>query len=1048
MHADDVLRTENVAVGISELRLPTRLWEPGDAGHLLALFLGGTMAPGRAFREQWDRLVKKSAEIYDHEAIEGELQNFARYLSEWLSAPEDILDQFKPLQLRVFVEPYVTFAGQATRKMRESAGFHGITFSEEAVGNLLLGLRSRLWKYASQTVILQLMIAKRRDEICAGDLDASKVEFTGLLLNKEFRLSLFQKFPILERVLLQVTMDSMAFWVEFTEHLCGDADRLRVQLGFDASTITGISPNVGDPHNCGRSVVILHNGDRKIVYKPRSLAVDRFYAETLAYLEEISDLPLKHASLIERDGYGWMEFVEHLGCDTPDTVRLVFKKLGYKVALLFILGCEDLHHENVIVRNDDAFFVDLEALFSAPLNFFERSDTDWAESFRRSPLSTLYFPAPAQCGTIYYDVSGGGFTAGQPIEYIGERHSSKDDDNGALFGLQRSMSEDSTNLPTVNGTPHRLLDYRDEFLSGFSNGLEDFIAFAASPKFVAWRARIGELRSRFIPRATASYEETLIKTLHPHAISKNAKDRIDVAATLIKDLWRAKAATELLPHDISSLQRGDVPLYTKMADSRAIWAPNGAKLDGMFSKSGAEMFDLRLADLRNGSSIREIDTVLLSFAARDVVLPGFGSGNAAAMDVPSPEFANAPFTSLCCDVDAGAEASGASALLVDAAIDIGDWVLRRAYSSGLRTSWTVRSGIHSCGLFASMSKVDLYAGVAGNLAFFSELYRVTRLDRFGEFARALFLAVNRGYSYDGLPIGAFNGLASVAFANSVYLKAFHEIDGDNVSHVFGRILEDEYQADFFDIISGWAGVLMTALGLAEQPISCHIDCAQLEDVIRLSKSRLLEAAIVGRDYVCWQEPSFPEPLIGMAHGACGISMALAKYSVARSDLEAREIALRGFRYAEALFDPVVSSWPDLRSAERRLGACAWCHGSAGIALARLKAQELGLFLVDAGIDRTIDTALRDVSRNGVSSNSGLCHGVVGNAAVLLRHPDYKEIGNSAVKTMARQWLSARELHGDIAIPTSELMDGVTGIGLQFLRCIDPTVCDVLTLETR
>ena len=81
------------------------------------------------------------------------------------------------------------------------------------------------------------------------------------------------------------------------------------------------------------------------------------------------------------------------------------------------------------------------------------------------------------------------------------------------------------------------------------------------------------------------------------------------------------------------------------------------------------------------------------------------------------------------------------------------------------------------------------------------------------------------------------------------------------------------------------------------------------------------------------------PLTGMSHGASGIAVALLElYSETRRE-EFLDTARGALAYEEALFDPVVGNWPDLRGVDepgsppRPISyGRAWCHGAPGIAL--------------------------------------------------------------------------------------------------------------------
>ena len=84
-------------------------------------------------------------------------------------------------------------------------------------------------------------------------------------------------------------------------------------------------------------------------------------------------------------------------------------------------------------------------------------------------------------------------------------------------------------------------------------------------------------------------------------------------------------------------------------------------------------------------------------------------------------------------------------------------------------------------------------------------------------------------------------------------------------------------------------------------------------------------------------------LAGLSHGASGVATALAHVSFALDDPRCADAAALALRYEAGLYDPARGNWPDLRKTlgpVDRLAMRSWCHGSVGVALARLRILEL------------------------------------------------------------------------------------------------------------
>ena len=81
------------------------------------------------------------------------------------------------------------------------------------------------------------------------------------------------------------------------------------------------------------------------------------------------------------------------------------------------------------------------------------------------------------------------------------------------------------------------------------------------------------------------------------------------------------------------------------------------------------------------------------------------------------------------------------------------------------------------------------------------------------------------------------------------------------------------------------------------------------------------------------------PLLGLAHGASGVALALAEAAAIAPDLRpGLALAVGGLAWESGWFDP-IQGWPDLRSDEPTFPVW-WCHGAAGITTVRLRLLQL------------------------------------------------------------------------------------------------------------
>ena len=282
-----------------------------------------------------------------------------------------------------------------------------------------------------------------------------------------------------------------------------------------------------------------------------------------------------------------------------------------------------------------------------------------------------------------------------------------------------------------------------------------------------------------------------------------------------------------------------------------------------------------------------------------------------------------------------------------------------------------------------------------------------------------------------------------------------------------------------DVIAGAAGAvpaLLDLYALFGQP--------SLLELARDLGDHLMTQA--HHDLTGWSWATLPHAsyrnLNGLAHGASGIGLALLELAMATGDGRYRFGAEMAFLYERSCYDGGRKNWPDLRNqplsemyqfglveqlkervrrgrapAYRPTYMTAWCHGSPGIGLARLRAWELtgqDIYLQEAKVAlQSTDASLDDEAL--AHTNYSLCHGASGNAELLLHGA--RQLDDAHLLERCHQ--VARRGHreweeGDAPWPCGtmdtandpSLLIGEAGIGSFYLRLVDPSVPSPLLLR--
>ena len=128
--------------------------------------------------------------------------------------------------------------------------------------------------------------------------------------------------------------------------------------------LVGLAGGAGDTHRHGRSVAIVEfSSGNRVVYKPRSLDVDRASATGRVDQRPWAVPAAARGAALIREDHGWAEFVAKPVCLARRDRRGSTNASGAYLAMLHALEATDFHYENVIASGEFPMLIDLEALF-------------------------------------------------------------------------------------------------------------------------------------------------------------------------------------------------------------------------------------------------------------------------------------------------------------------------------------------------------------------------------------------------------------------------------------------------------------------------------------------------------------------------------------------------------------------------------------------------------------------------------------------------------------------------------------------------------------
>ncbi|MBL8943471.1 MAG: type 2 lantipeptide synthetase LanM family protein [Myxococcales bacterium] len=914
---------------------------------------------------------------------------------------------------------------------------------------LFAPLAERLGRMASRTLALELRVADLQGLLVGDDPRSRYVDFVARLAEPEYAAALLDEYGVLRDQLHGAIDRWVGVSVAIVRHLVEDTAALADLFG-SLGRLVEVSTGAGDPHRGGRSVAILRfDGGRRLVYKPRSLAVDRHVQELLAWLDARGDHPpFRRLAVLDRADHGWVEWVEARPATSMDEARAYYRRLGGLAAVTYVLGAIDLHHENLIAAGEHPVLLDVETLFHPDLLELddgvahERSLRLLADSVAGSGM--LPQRGVDASGNLGPDLSGLGVDGVQTMSHLVPRWV---DAGTTAMRLTRAPAQlrGAHNRAVVAGVATDPVVFVDDMVAGFDAVYRCMMAHAdelAAPTGPI--AAFANDEIRVLLRPTRAYFRLLDESFHPDVL-RDLEDRQRLFERLRDVASPLRIPAGACDAELVELWRADIPMFTTTPSSRHLES-HGGRVPDALGESGLDRAFRRIAALDEDDRARQAWVLGATLAT-----------------LPSSHRRPEPPRTEAAKIDA---IDPARALAAARAI-----VERLSSQAILGTTDATWLGLTSWGdAGARLVPLDqgLYDGLPGVALLLGYFGAVTGDAAATELSRRAVAGVRGNLAIDGMPadLGAFSGAGGLIYTFAHLAALWGDTALLDHAHAIADDLRARAGSDAtFDVVGGVAGAILGLGALwSVDPRSTVVEAAIA------CGERLLAGAREDGVALVWPPSATPTglPLTGFSHGAAGIAAALAELHAITGDPRWRASAERALAYERSRFDVARGNWPDLRFGEDD-GAfqTAWCHGAPGIGLARLRSLGLATSPAsrgdgtsdrdDAVAHEEIRAALGTTIAHGFAGSHCLCHGGFGNLELLIAAHAAGGIGDRdelerTIATQTTRFLDELDRVGPrcatrTGVETPGLMTGLAGIAFALLRLAAPTqVPSVLVLE--
>lgn len=831
--------------------------------------------------------------------------------------------------------------------------------------------------------------------------------------------------------------------------------------------LTEIETSISDSHCNGRSVIIItFQSGLKLVYKPKNLGLDIEYFKFLNWLNnQNKSFSFKIIKILNRQNYGWVEYVKHTPCNNITEVQNFYERAGMLLCLLYVLNASDCHRENVIACGEHLVLIDIETLMLHRVYSLESLlepellKISESQKLNSSVLQIGLLPFWRIDKNQVYDTSGLGSI--EPVSFSYQLAKWKNINTDKM-----QVTYEIAEIPTVANIVflHGEIMSPNNHLSHIISGFEKMYCFLVKKKQsllerIKYIPGFKSQQVRFVFRSTQVYSVILNRTLSPEFFQSGVKRSIELeylcrAFLLVQN---KPIAWPILHAELKALEQLDIPYFKASSDSSTLSFGVKEPIEQFFQEPSYFYILTRIQKLNIADLNSQVKIIKRAFDSK----VAFNAKGSEAWKIESSEACRS-FSFVDTDISQINPITHEQ-LLQEAnslAQRIQEQVIRLADGS---VNWLGLESIPETERFAlRFLDESLYKGRLGVALFFAALDYKQGNTHFNDLVWSALNPLRKTLeiSADNLTqifsqnanLGGTEGLGSIIYS---LVKISHFLQNrvflEDAQRVAGLITLEQISSDrIFDIMTGAAGTILALLVLYSETE----DSAILDKAIACGNHLLDNRINTNTSHLAWKNIAAEKPLTGFSHGAAGIAYALSRLYAVTQKKEFLKAAMEGIAYERSVFSESFANWPDFRAPDQTTFGISWCHGAPGIALARLGSLSI---LPAEEIQQEAEVALQTTEKIELWGKDSLCCGNFGRFEVLLIGSQ-KLVRPQLEETIHRQvaWVVARAKEvGEYnffpntprVIFNPTFFQGSAGVGYQLLRLAYPEdLPSVLLLE--
>ncbi len=864
---------------------------------------------------------------------------------ENLLKSEDPIDDF----LYIF-SPILNYIHETLSSNLESRQLSPI-MTHETINQWIKSSAGEKIKFLSQNILvieLHEYCKTRQSE----QLDEKSLyqSFIQLFKKTDNLLTLFKKYPELERRVILTINQSIDFFNEFIEQFKSDLKEIESTIvTHKIINITSLKLT-GDQHHNGKCVIMLQVQTdvrlQDLIYKPACLSIDIAFNNLLAFFNTEFLTHFKLLKIIDKQQYGWREFISHQSADTSADVHSFYRELGELLAILTFINGYDFHRENIIAHGHHPVLLDLECLMMPYIKELE------LEEFNLTPLvlRTMLLPGKIVLKNNARLVDLSGLSNDQNAMSLSTKITWKNPRTAKMMPEKTHFPiPHKEHMPFINEKIYDYTNYEADIITGFDS-LYNKIEIKKELLGQQIKHLFQNTSSRVIFRNTFFYHRLLTQSNHPKLLlSKKAlinyfQDSLSKNNTELQSL---------IPFEIQSLLIEDIPYFKTSSNTLELHDTNNQQIPFKSHYSGVERIAKQTSALPHHQyQVPLIINAFVAASVNDKQKRNHFSRIELTQNIPNTATVDALINKIC------------------------QHLISSVVITAQSCRWpTIARSTHVW--HASLCDFDLYGGAFGTILALHFAHQFFNHQQSGDIVKRFVeqIQVNDNNTIvnsliDINSIGFHSGYAGVLYALLLLIQNGYP----NLQPVLNKLF-DVFEMKILSstklelsILNGCAGALLVLNHLTPYIEKQRIQNLQTHLIEQVFNS--LPHKILAQKYSVNSAPF----TLGFAHGISGIIYALSRtYIKGNENQKIKSWLSDAANYLNQFFDSEKGQWPKIfeNQVSYELG---WCHGSSGFILALIELNTI--FNRDDYIAQ-IQFAEKNLQDSFPEKNDCLCHGNIG-----------------------------------------------------------------------